>query len=322
MELIVRARRGQILSFGSIHGSPDVLNTNVPADYDPYLGWMCTPGARVRSAESTITIDDQGFRSNGSEMPSGGAPILAVGDSFTFGDEVSDEETWPANLEGILSRRVLNGGVSAYGFDQIVLRTERILERMKVGGLIVCIIGDSVNRCQYSYRWGGWKPYFDVESNKIGIRNVPVPKSPPPSPKWSPVRKILGYSYACDAVFLRAAPEWWLFERAIVQVHRRGIDVSVLLVDRIAELKRAYGLPVLLVVEFAPGSHRRLVEPMISRALETGLTVLDLSTRSEMRNRPNHSEMYKQSHLSSVGNRWVAEEIASVFGAMKEESSE
>ena len=43
---------------------------------------------------------------------------MAVGDSFTFGDEVNDGQTWPAQLQQLTGRRVINGGVSGYGFDQ------------------------------------------------------------------------------------------------------------------------------------------------------------------------------------------------------------
>jgi hypothetical protein len=46
-----------------------------------------------------VTIRKDGFRSNGSERPPLPADVLVVGDSFTFGDHVSDNETWPACLE-------------------------------------------------------------------------------------------------------------------------------------------------------------------------------------------------------------------------------
>ena len=76
-----------------------------------------------------FSFDAEGFRRSAA-MPGGGTTpdgsvILAVGDSFTFGDEVKDDETWPAHLQQLLGRRVLNAGVSGYGFDQIVLRAEK-----------------------------------------------------------------------------------------------------------------------------------------------------------------------------------------------------
>src|SRR5262245_18702200 len=46
-----------------------------------------------------LTIRKDGFRSIGSEPPPLPAEVLVVGDSFTFGEQVSDNETWPACLE-------------------------------------------------------------------------------------------------------------------------------------------------------------------------------------------------------------------------------
>ena len=43
------------------------------------------------------------------------------------GDEVDDREAWPAQLQGLLGRRVVNGGVTGYGLDQMVLRAERFV---------------------------------------------------------------------------------------------------------------------------------------------------------------------------------------------------
>jgi hypothetical protein len=61
---------------------------------------------------TTITILEDGIRSNGrGEVRDATEPILAVGDSFTFGAQVSDWETWPAQLEKLTGGRVINGGV-------------------------------------------------------------------------------------------------------------------------------------------------------------------------------------------------------------------
>lgn len=66
------------------------------------------------------------IRFSGAKPPSADAPILAVGDSFTSGENVGDLDSWPAQLQRLTGHTVLNGGVSGYGLDQIVLRTERL----------------------------------------------------------------------------------------------------------------------------------------------------------------------------------------------------
>src|SRR6266446_1425092 len=53
--------------------------------FDAELGWVPEPGVQGPWG-TTVTILDDGIRSNGSgEVRDATAPILAVGDSFTFG---------------------------------------------------------------------------------------------------------------------------------------------------------------------------------------------------------------------------------------------
>jgi len=53
--------------------------------------------------------------------------IALIGDSFTFSDEASYEESWSYKLERKLRPQVqvLNFGVSGYGIDQAYLRYKR-----------------------------------------------------------------------------------------------------------------------------------------------------------------------------------------------------
>ncbi|MFQ5702227.1 MAG: GDSL-type esterase/lipase family protein [Acidobacteriota bacterium] len=95
---------------------------------DPVLGARLKPGFsdRVTSTEfsSTWTINSGGYR--GPLAGERGAPsfrIVALGDSFTFGYGVEEEESWPRRLESILNGRrdasrwieVVNLGVGGYG---------------------------------------------------------------------------------------------------------------------------------------------------------------------------------------------------------------
>ena len=110
--------------------------------HDERLGYRPRPGHTAPG----ITIDPEGLRTTGAAPAGDKAPILAVGDSFTFGEEVADGESWPADLQRITGRRVLNGGVSGYGFDQIVLRAEALAPVYKPGAIIVAFIADDIRR--------------------------------------------------------------------------------------------------------------------------------------------------------------------------------
>lgn len=100
---------------------------------DPDLIYRLQPRNEVTwsSAEFTETshTDARGMRGTadldraGEAKRSGEVRILAVGDSFTYGHGVQDDESYPAVLERLLRARsydvrVLNAGVPGYSTDQ------------------------------------------------------------------------------------------------------------------------------------------------------------------------------------------------------------
>ena len=97
-------------------------------DYDKWLGWVYRPNSTRQSG--TFAINSAGFRSRreySQAPPPDTLRIALFGDSFTAGDEVSDDETWGHYLELELNRggiraEVLNFGVGGYGMGQAFLR--------------------------------------------------------------------------------------------------------------------------------------------------------------------------------------------------------
>jgi hypothetical protein len=63
-----------------------------------------------------------------------------VGDSFTFGDQVSNHETWPACLERKTGTGVANAGVFGYGGAQSVLRARLETGRRTYGLVILSVL--------------------------------------------------------------------------------------------------------------------------------------------------------------------------------------
>jgi len=124
--------------------------------YDPLLGYV----QRAGYSDRLMAFGEHGFR----RMPpptadaTDGPPVLATGDSYTQGDEVDNDHTWPAQLQGLLRRRTINAGVAAYGFDQIVLRTEQLVPVVKPGLIVLGFIADDLRRAEMSRTWGTEKP--------------------------------------------------------------------------------------------------------------------------------------------------------------------
>ena len=165
--------------------------------HDPALGHV----PRTGYAAAGTTIEADGLRRSGEQVA--GAPILAVGDSFTYGDEVNDGQTWPAQLQLLTGRRVLNAGVSGYGFDQIVLRAEQLAAKLKPSAIVVSFIADDIRRTEMRRLWSADKPYFVIDDGKLLLRGVPVPPRAEPGSTLSFWQWTLGYSYLVEVVLRR-----------------------------------------------------------------------------------------------------------------------
>jgi len=90
--------------------------------HHPILGWRPKPHTRTEE----VRINSQGIRADHDYAQTVKPELVRVsafGDSFTFGNEVANEETWERQLESRDPRfEVLNFGVGAYGLDQAYLR--------------------------------------------------------------------------------------------------------------------------------------------------------------------------------------------------------
>lgn len=322
LEVALRIRRGTgLLADSDPTASVRMLRGSYPARYDPRLGYAPMPGAWLSDPSwGTLTIDAQGLRENGGPPPPPGKQVLAVGDSYTFGDQVSDRETWPAALERRLGIRVLNGGVFGYGFDQIVLRAEALADELSPDVLVVSLIPDDIERTEYSYRFAH-KPYFERVDAALALRNLPVPDPDVPPPGESAWRRALRRSFLVEFVLHRLEPAGWLV-RGGVRVHHQGSAIARGLVERLATQAVSRGWRLLLVAAWHPGARRELLDPVRESARELGIEVLELEPvlRREIDARAGDwSHLFfvaegvrghQPAHMTPYGNGVVADAIA------------
>ena len=315
LELMLRLARGELRRLESF--TADAPRGPGLVAYHETLGWTTAPGRH--GLDPVYGVEPSGLRSNGLSTDSPGPPVLAVGDSFTFGDEVNDSETWAARLQDLLNRRVLNAGVPAYGIDQAVLRAESLLELYRPSVVILSFISDDVTRAEFDYYpYGrGWKPYFEIVNGALQLRNTPVPTATAPRP-FPGLRHALGYSYVADAVFRRTADRWWRNFPPVHRVHTDGERVSTELVARLAGGVRRLG-GTFFVVAFATngglGGNRRLATA-IKDFEGRGIDVLDLSSEVmdvDPETRPGL--FMHDGHYAPAMNRRVAARIAAYLAS-------
>lgn len=148
--------------------------------YDPTLGWALRPGLRGDSTfgEASLSSNSVGMRGRREftlERLPGRPRIALLGDSFTFGDEVSDEETWGARLqERLPETEVLNFGVHGYGHDQILLDFIERAFRYHPDVVVVGFVRDDMYRNLLDFRDYA-KPRMVLTGRGLDVRNVPVP---------------------------------------------------------------------------------------------------------------------------------------------------
>ena len=284
-----------------------------PAAFDPELGWVPKQGVWGNN----ITILEDGVRSNGrGELRDWSEPILAVGDSFTFGSQVADSETWPAELEKLTGRKVINGGVFAYGIDQAFLRARHLLSRYRFSTVIFSFISDDIRRCQLSEGWSRQKPYFDFKDGRLTLENVPV--RPPSPPKESELLIAMEHSQLVHSVMRRLFPEWWLRSHN-TQVHddHKGTEVACALLHELEGLTKSRGSELIVLIQYMRGgeffesdsmavkSVLRCISDPATRVLDTKPALSELKAKDRSR----YERLYDY-HMTAEGNQFVALEIS------------
>jgi lysophospholipase L1-like esterase len=269
---------------------------------------------------AAVNIEANGLRRTGSALSE--ASILAVGDSFTFGDEVKDGETWPALLQQETGRRVLNAGVSGYGFDQIVLRAEQLAEKYNPSTIVASFIVDDIRRTEMRRLWFGDKPYFVLSGDQLELRGVPVPKRAEPRTTLSFWQKTLGYSFLIDFILRRLDVRDWFDDH--IQVHAPGLGemIACSLTQRLAELQKKSNTKVILIAQYDylawdepafAAEQRRLTGGVLACAQKHGLVTIDSFPAQQATGRPRDFYVMDRNnagHMNPAGNRLIAKLVA------------
>lgn len=155
-------------------------------EYHPLLGWFHQKNKQalqhLTHGDIEVYINSDGFRGAREyqrEKPQAVRRLVALGDSFTFGFGVRDDESFPYLMEKSNENlEVINLGVAGFGIDQMLIAFRNIAREYNPDTVLVSIFPEDFWRATRAFADSGHaKPYFSLESNgELKLHNVPVPK--------------------------------------------------------------------------------------------------------------------------------------------------
>lgn len=151
--------------------------------YSPTRGWAVLPNLRdihcmPTNPKAVLNTNAHGLRGlrEFDYARNGQRRIAVLGDSFTFGEEVSDNDTYCAQLARLAPQvEVMNFGVRGYGFDQMLLYLREEVVRYHPDVVLLAFPYLDVARDRLAFR-DSPKPRFVLENGKLVLSNTPVPR--------------------------------------------------------------------------------------------------------------------------------------------------
>jgi hypothetical protein len=292
------------------------------AAYHPDLGWTLRPELTTTQLRTLA----HGIRRNGpydTALRHDG--VLAVGDSFTAGAQVHDHETWPAELERLIGRPVLNAGTGGYGTDQIVMRAESLLPIVRPQVLLVGFLSQDIQRSGYSV-FGRPKPYYTVKDGRLVLHQSPVPRQSGTDGPAAAAERFASHSFAIHRIMSTFAPDAWLFEgpRTLARIANDPVEVTCRLLQRLKLRTDAFGIRTVLVMQYGGGAIQNWTAPsddavqVTACAQAMGIQLVDEfdSLKAVYRASPQELRSYyvmaddSYGHMSARGNRHIAALVA------------
>ncbi|MBP2294304.1 SGNH/GDSL hydrolase family protein [Azospirillum rugosum] len=220
--------------------------------YDPLLGWSLAEPTAAERATMPNLIGAHGIRASSPDrlgVVEGG--ILAVGDSFTFGSDVLDHESWPAQLEQALGEPVINAACGGWAADQAVLRAEALVPVFKPKTVIVSCSVESVRDTGAATYAGVPKPYFLVEEGRLVHHNNPVPPTSAEAGELGALRAVLGHSYLVVRLMQRLGVAGWSGPaKETRRTDSDPVEVTRLLLRRLRRLGERHGFRTVFVMQY------------------------------------------------------------------------
>ncbi|NDC23103.1 MAG: hypothetical protein EBZ49_03085, partial [Proteobacteria bacterium] len=314
---------------------------------DDILGWSPTPNYKstkpklnapqLKPWQFTVRkFNEAGFRKhpqlNSIRLLTEKKPLITLGDSFTFGGDVNDEETWPFHLEQLLRYPVLNAGVNRYGLDQSFLRLRRLLKTgLDPGAVILSITPLNISKTTLSHLVSTTsqhplpKPYFQLLEDGTLDLHLPDIKGYNPTLKLDPIRNTLGKSAFLHIIFSLISYPYWYgtpdSELGLSSYRTKGskIDITCSILKDLKQLSEQYRfIFVALIQDYHQAGNQAYRFSELTQGIKPCLSELKVLTiessaylKPLFEGNPNeyHTLFFPGGHMTNRGNLLTAKLI-------------
>jgi len=287
-------RRGYLTSRDAVH---------------PLLGW----------SQDRVTKDNRLGLMNEilTAMVSPGRKIPIYGDSFVRGSSEPGFHIPRYTTRGFYDTTLIDFSVGGYGFDQIYLMFEQTKDLLQVSDVIVGVLTEDLDRTVLSFRTYQ-KPYFEVESENLILRGVPI--DPDPEHYWrSNPPGIHSYLLALLVRKLAAyVPELAARSRKLPQ--KKGVSVKI--IEQFEKQAKARNVRLLFLLFYREGDLRMTTwqEALLKEELgRRGIPFLDtkplLLAYADKQNLPLSDFYVPDGHHNNLGNQRISESLHAALSA-------
>ncbi len=312
--------------------------------YDAKLGWKLSPywSGKHQHYDYDVqyNINRKGFRAPAVTLENTNYAI--VGDSFSFGLGVNDEETFTAILNASATQKnnFYNFSVPGYSTDQQLLLIDNVKHQISKNVLLVVFLGNDVfdNMRSYPLQAGHGKPFFKLLNGNLQLQNTPVPLTPKPAAvqKETISQVVLG-----DTVGVNTFSGWFsrleinqrlglfqvkpfLTEQEMEKRFSESLDLLYALIFEIEKLLKENNAKLTVVLlpgrsfveqpESLSAQYQEYFRHNIKLAIETPGTieVLDFAKQLQALNASGVTQLYhpNEGHLTLLGHQYMAAYLA------------
>ena len=266
--------------------------------YDPSKGWIPKPNLRDVKAfnNKILNTNSKGLRGK-KDFPylknNERLRILILGDSFTFGDEVSDDETYSYYLQEMLPHtEVINMGVHGYGHDQMLILFKEEGVKYQPDIVILGFLQLDMSRNLLEFRDYA-KPRFVVERGELKLMGTPVPL-PEDILQWDWLRPRMIDLFS----LLRHR-----FEKLIGLQQREMEEITTaILMELIRSVESVHAIPILV---YLPRGREIALDVAVTQDEKYMFSVCQLNERAKcFSTRPYFAEEIAKGKTFKSGGHW------------------